>query len=256
MTKPKFWNRKAMIILLIGFAFNLGLMALIQIANDFLNNNEFIEQIIEYWAWMYIVAVLFIFYLIFIKIHKAFSINWIKLIIIKIAFSLVILLYAGVLHLNKFWDFQKKMYRFTLIDDKYYYEDQDASDDPIGGLDQSGYSTTLKYFVDANTHLEDLNTPVGTISKEDDNKYHINSNGEYIELRISGTIFWQYALIKGYYPINKNQYNLKGILNKIFKIGPIYPIEIIITFIGQSIFFGIISFLIMLKWPQFLIKEE
>jgi len=256
MTKLKFWNRNAIFILLIGFVFNLGLMVLIQIANDFLNNNEFIEQIIEYWAWIYIGAILFIFYIIFIKIHKVFSINWFRLVIIKIAFSLIILLYAGILHLNKFWDFQKNTYRFTLIDDQYYYDDQDASDNPIWGQNQSGYSTTFKYFIEAKTQLEGLKTSVGIISKEDDNKYYIESNGEYIALRISGSIFWQYALIRGYFPINKNQYTLKGTLNRIFQIGPIYTIEILITYIGQSILFGIISFFVMLKWPQFLIKEK
>jgi len=189
MTKPKFWNKKAILILLIGFVFNLGLMVIIQIVNDFLNNNEFIEQIIEYWARIYIVAILLIFYMIFFKIQKFTHINWGRLFIIKIAFSLVILLYAGLLHLNKFWDFQKKIYRFTLIDDQYYYDDQDPSDDPIWRQDQSGYSTTIKYFIESNSLLEGLKTSVGIISKEDDNKYYIESNGEYIALSISGSIF-------------------------------------------------------------------
>jgi hypothetical protein len=127
--------------------------------------------------------------MIFFKIQKFIRINWGRLFIIKIAFLLVILLYAGLLHLNKFWDFQKKIYRFTLIDDQYYYDDQDPSDDPIWRQDQSGYSTTIKYFIESNSLLEGLKTSVGIISKEDDNKYYIESNGEYIALSISGSIF-------------------------------------------------------------------
>jgi hypothetical protein len=248
-------NKRIKTLIIISFLFNIGLMVTLRIVSDFFNNHDFISKILDYWAWVYCGGFLFLMYILFFKYLLKTDIDLTRLFIIKIILALVLFVVVGKLHLNPFWNFQKYFYQYSLIDDEEYYEDPYADSDPLYGHDGSGYSSNFKYFTELKTNLDGLRIPKGIITKDDNLKYYLDNNGELNSVNISNSIFWQYALIKGYSSLDKNKKISHDFIGKLFKIGPFYLLELIIVNIGQSILFAIIVLLIFFKWPHYIFKE-
>ena len=147
-------------------------------------------------------------------------------------------------------------YNYTLIDDAEYYENPDADDDPIYGSSAGEYSSTFKFFTSSGTELNGLKLRMGTIQKDDDSHYYIAQDDvSLIGINLTKAIFWQYAIIKGYQPIKKDEFKTGNFISNIYLIGPFYILELTVKNIGSTILFGVIVLLINKIKPKYLFTE-
>jgi tetratricopeptide (TPR) repeat protein len=243
--------QKILYLISICILFSYGLIIAIKFASAILNDPNYTRN----WMWLYSGMFIYISYLLIKRISFRWEINFTRLIFIKIGIALFIYLFVFKLHVDPIWEFHKPFYQYTLLDDEEYFEDPYADDDPLYGRNSSGYSSSLKYFVPVNTELDGLETRVGTIKRDHDSIYSlVKEYDETISLNLSYTIFWQFAYIEGYKPVQEKDYKIGGFLERVYQIGPYYIFELIITNLGSTFLFTLIVILISLFSPSFVIS--
>ena len=249
MTQKKIIIKKFLYLISLCILLNLGLVIAVNSASNIFNNEDFITT----WGWLYAAVYIYITFLFVKKVLLKWQINFLHLVFIKIALGLFIYVTVFKLNVTPIWNFHK--YNFILIDDKEYQEDPNADDDPIYGTDESGYVSTYKYFLPISTQLEGLTLPIGIINKDFKSQYYIVDKYENgYPVNISYSIFWQFAYSEGYVPIQKNNYQINGFLERIYQIGPYFLFELILTNLGSTFLFTIIVLIISIFSSSFFIN--
>lgn len=249
MIEKKIIVKKFLYLISLCILLNLGLGIALNSASNIFNNEDFITN----WGWLYAAIYIYITFLFVKKALLRWEINLLRLVYIKIALALFLYVIVFKLNVTPIWNFHT--YNFTLIDDKEYQEDPYADDDPIYGRDESGYVSTYKYFLPISTQLEGLILPIGIINKDLKSQYYIvdKYENEY-PVNISYSIFWQFAYIDGYIPIQKKDYQINGFIKRIYQIGPYFLFELILTNLGSTFLFTIIVLIISVFSSTFFIS--
>lgn len=240
--------QKIFYLVTICILFSFGLVIAINFVSAVLNNPSYIGN----WMWLHCGIYVYISYILIKKINVVWDINFVKLVFTKIGLALTVYLLVFKLNIVPVWQFHSSLYQYVLLDDEEYSEDQSADDDPVFGRSSSGYSSSFKYFAPINTELDGLVTRSGTIKKDNNSTYYIVKDfNEEALVNISYSIFWQYAYIEGYNAIQEENYKTGGFIERLYKIGPYYILELIITNLGSTFLFTLIVLLITLLSPSF-----
>jgi len=247
-------KRSLKLIIFTAFLFSLGLSVGLNVLSDFLNYDDDTFPEIFY-AFIYASGFVYGIVLFCIKMYKNKGINSYQLFVIKIMIGLLLLISYFIIDAPRFWNLPKNLYGFTLIDDREYFEDPSADDDPIWGSNSSGYNSTFMYLVHKEINLDSLTTPSGIIYNDEDELILIDKYGDIAYIHLSNAVFWQSAFVKGYIPLPKGQFNTKGFFNQVFRIAPLYLLELILTHIIPSSIFVVIVVIIHLRSPEYLFKR-
>ena len=249
MIEKKIIVKKFLYLISLCILLNLGLVIALNSASNIFNNEDFITN----WGWLYAAIYIYVTFLLVKKAILRWKINFLRLVYIKIALALFLYIIVFKLNVTPIWNFHT--YNFTLIDDKEYQEDPYADDDPIYGRDESGYVSTYKFFLPISTQLEGLTLPIGLINKDLKSQYYIVDKYENkYPVNISYSIFWQFAYIDGYIPIQKKDYQINGFIKRIYQIGPYFLFELILTNLGSTFLFTIIVLMISVFSSSFFIS--
>jgi len=226
---------KVLYTIIVCLSFSYLLRIGIEVGANFFNELAFLLN----GGWFYGILMIFLLYRSLKRINITWKIDITRLIVLQVILAACVYTLVFKLNFDPIWNVHRPLYRFTLIDDKQYYESDYEDTDPLFGSNNSGTSYSIKYFLPNGKGYKEIDLDEGKIIRDDNGNYSfISKYDEELYINISNSIFWQRAYAIGYLPANKDStYDVPNFILRLLKIGPYYLFEALIINFGISLLY-------------------
>ncbi len=180
------------------------------------------------------------------------GINFMRLLGIRVIQGLAVMIIILVFNYKPFEKINESFHRYYLIDDE---TEAGEYEDDLGNS-HTEYVSSFRYFTPIVNDLEGLVLSEGEIQYSRKHGYYIDEGYELISLNIKSAFFWQYAKNLGYYELEDGNYLTGGFISNIFKVGPFFVLELVLTNLGSSLILVLLVIIISLKRKEYFFKDS